>query len=511
MKQEDETSHDKWARFRFSVVGGLLAAPPPQGELRAEILALAAKTWAHPIAGTPACYGLSTIERWYYTALKAGSDPVGALRRRVRKDAATHPSMGEALRQALEVQHRDHRRWSFKLHYDNLGALVRLQASLGPRPSYSAVRRYMRAKGLLRAKGRRTPKTEGGELAAKRFEEREVRSYEATHVGGLFHADFHECSRAVLAPDGTWRRPKLYGCLDDRSRLACHLQWYLSESAQTFSHGTQQAYMKRGLPRGQMSDRGPAERAAEASEGLERVGVPQELTLPYSPYQNAKQECFWVIVEGRLMPMLEGVAELTLEQLNQATQAWVELDYNREIHKELKTTPLARWLEGPTVIRDCPGPEALKDAFRRTVTRRQRRSDGTITVQGIRFEVPSCYGHLDQLGVRYATWDLTNVHLVDRRTDTVLCRVWPQDKARNADGQRRLRQGPAHSEGGTPLPPQPATGIAPLLREQMAEYAAQGLPAAYLPLDEIDVIPAQGEDERDDDEGDVTGDAAVTA
>ena len=51
MKQEDEASHGKWARFRFSVVGGLLAAPPPQGELRAALLALAAKTWAHPITG----------------------------------------------------------------------------------------------------------------------------------------------------------------------------------------------------------------------------------------------------------------------------------------------------------------------------------------------------------------------------------------------------------------------------------------------------------------------------
>jgi putative transposase len=502
MKPEDESSHDKWARFRFSVVGGLLAAPPPKGELRALLEELATKTWAHPVTGVPVCFGLSTIERWYYTALKAGSDPVGALRRRVRKDAGTHPCMGELLVRALEAQHRDHRRWSYKLHYDNLGALVRREPTLGPRPSYSGVRRYMRAKGLQRAKGRRTPRTAGGEQAARRFEDREVRGYEATHVAGLYHADFHECSRAVLAPDGTWRRPQLYGCLDDRSRVACHLQWYWSESAQTFAHGTQQAFMKRGLSRALMSDRGSAERAAEVSAGLRRLGAEPELTLPYSPYQNAKQESFWGNVEGRLMPMLEGVEELTLDLLNQATQAWVEQDYNREIHSELGTTPLARWLEGPTVVRDCPGPEALKDAFRRTVTRRQRRSDGTITIEGKRFEVPSSYGHVDELGVRYARWDLTNVHLVDRRTDTVLCRVWPQDKERNADGLRRLRQGPPLSERGTPLPPQPASGIAPLLREQMEAHAAQGLPAAYLSLDEVELPASEDDDEVDRDGGD---------
>ena len=33
-----------WARFRFTVVGSLLSSPPPRGELRAALEALAAKT-----------------------------------------------------------------------------------------------------------------------------------------------------------------------------------------------------------------------------------------------------------------------------------------------------------------------------------------------------------------------------------------------------------------------------------------------------------------------------------
>lgn len=498
MSERFESRHARWARFRFSVVGGLLASPPPRGELHAELKALAAKTWTHPITGAPVCFGLSTIERWYYTAVKAGSDPVAALRRKVRSDAGTHPSLGEPLRKVLERQHGEHRRWSCKLHYDNLGARIRRDPSLGALPSYSVVRRYMRAHGLRRAKGRRTPRTEGGERAAQRFEDFEVRSYEATHVASLYHADFHECSRAVLAPDGTLKRPVLYGCLDDRSRLACHLQWCWSESAQAFAHGTQQAFMKRGLPWDFMTDRGAAMSAAESREGFERVGVTHKQTLPYSPYQNAKQEAFWATVEGRLMPMLEGVDPLTFELLNEATQAWVELDYNREVHEELGTTPLERWLEGPTVARECPGPQALRDAFRRTEARSQRRSDGTVSVERRRYEIPSRYGHLERVAVRYAVWDLTNVHLVDPRTDTLLCRLWPQDKERNADGRRRRREGPAQSERGTPLPP-PASGMAPLLEEYMEEYAAQGLPAAYLPLDEWRGAE-DAEDVADDDE-----------
>ena len=107
--------------------------------------------------------------------------------------------------------------------------------------------------------------------------------------------------------------PILFGVLDDRSRLACHLQWYLAETAEVIAHGLSQAFQKRGLPRAALSDNGAAMTAAEITEGLTRLGVLHHTTLPYSPYQNAKQEAFWGPVEGRLIAMLEHVPDLTLE------------------------------------------------------------------------------------------------------------------------------------------------------------------------------------------------------
>ena len=41
-------SHEQWARFRFSVIGRLLAAPPAWGELQGQLESLAAKKWLHP-------------------------------------------------------------------------------------------------------------------------------------------------------------------------------------------------------------------------------------------------------------------------------------------------------------------------------------------------------------------------------------------------------------------------------------------------------------------------------
>ena len=208
-------------------------------------------------------------------------------------------------------------------------------------------------------------------------------------------------------------------------------------------------------------------------------------------FVNGKQESFWGQVEGRLMAMLEGVADLTLEYLNEATQAWVEYEYNRAIHSETGETPLARYLAGPEVLRPSPDSAALRAAFTRSERRTQRASDGTVMVGAQRFEVPNRYRHLRELIVRYASWDLSIVHLVDDRSGQLLCRQYPQDKTRNATGIRAALEPLAASQppsGSSSIPAPAASGqsgqIAPLLEKLMRERTATGLPPAYLPKSE---------------------------
>jgi putative transposase len=100
--------------------------------------------------------------------------------------------------------------------------------------------------------------------------------------------------------------------------------------------------------------------AAETRQGLQRLGIIHETTLPHSPYQNGKQESFWGQVEGRLLAMLDNHKDFTLQFLNEATQAWVEMEYQRAIHSETGQTPLARFLESPEVGRPSPSPDDLR-------------------------------------------------------------------------------------------------------------------------------------------------------
>jgi transposase InsO family protein len=474
-------SPDRWAHLRFSVIGPLLAAPPPPGALKAALAALAATPWQHPLTGEPTRFAFSTIERWLYRAKRERTDPVGVLRRKVRKDLGQSRVLRDPLTRVLLAQYHEHPGWSAQLHADNLAVRVAEDPGLGPMPSYSTIRRVLRAHGLVRRRRLGPRGAPGAARAEARFERREVRSYEAAYVHGLWHLDFHHGSRQVLRPDGMRVTPVLLGVLDDRSRLCCHAQWYLAETAETLVHGLAQAFQKRGLPRAALMDNGAPMLAAETREGLLRLGVHQETTLPYSPYQNAKQEVFWAQVEGRLLAMLDGVAELTLPLLNEATQAWVELEYHRAVHSETGQTPLRRFLAGPDVGRPCPSSATLRDAFRRDVTRTQRRSDGTVSLDGVRVEIPDRYRHLVRVTVRYASWDLGHVTLIDEPTGVALSPLYPLDRARNAEGLRRRRQPVARD--AVPAPP-PPSGLAPLLRTLMAEYAATGLPPAYLPTED---------------------------
>jgi putative transposase len=470
MARDDDTPmRVRWARLRFSIIGPLLAAPPDDGELKARIEELAARSWRHPSNGEGTRFSFKTIERWFYAA-RGEADPIAALARKVPSHAGTHPTVSSALGEAILRQHREHPRWTYQLHYDNLAALAREDPRLAPTPSYATVCRYMKQHGLVRARRKRRVGVEG-------FAPRETRSYEVEHVHGLWHLDFHEGSRAILTPRGEWKKPQLLGILDDRSRLCCHMQWYFDETAESLVHGLSQAFHKRGLPRSLLTDNGAAMLAGETGEGLERLGIVHHTTLPYSPEQNGKQESFWGQIEGRLLPMLEGEPELTLDLLNTASQAWVEHEYHRKEHSEIKETPLARYLRGPSVGREGPSSDALRRAFRIELSRKQRRSDGTVTIEGVRFEVPSAYRTLLTLRLRIARWDLASVDLVDPRSGAHLATLLPLDKARNAERIRRVLV-PPHND---PAPTR--GGIAPHLRALMAEYAATGLPPAYVPKD----------------------------
>ncbi len=178
------------------------------------------------------------------------------------------------------------------------------------------------------------------------------------------------------------------------------------------------------------------------------------------------------------MAMLENQKDLTLKQLNDITQAWAEMEYNRKVHDETKERPIDRFARGKDVGRPCPPSDTLRFYFLREVTRTQRRSDCTVSLEGRRYQIPSRFRHLEKLTLKYAAWDMSCVHLVDFRTGDSMGRIYPLDKAKNADSRRRVMDHPVLVDV-VPLTKE----LPALLRSLMDDHASLGMPA-YLPKDD---------------------------
>ena len=78
MSSKTQSHVNKWALFRFSVVGGLIARSPAKGKLRNELEKLASQAYMHPVHNRLTVFHFSTIECWYYKA-KNAQDPIIAL------------------------------------------------------------------------------------------------------------------------------------------------------------------------------------------------------------------------------------------------------------------------------------------------------------------------------------------------------------------------------------------------------------------------------------------------
>ena len=407
--------------FRYGVVAELLSCPPGRGELAVRLREISERTFYAPWEEEPIKISFRTVERWYYAA-KNAQRPSEELQPKIRSDRGETRVLTEEHKNWLHNYKRKFPSWSVQLLFDNL-----LSESLKSKnPSYSTVLRYLKREGFPVYMTRN-----------KKQKAKEIRSYEVEFVGQMWHMDFHKASRMVLTENREYKQPICMAIIDDKSRLVCHVQWYLNETAEVLVHGFMQAILKRGLPRTFYSDNGSAMKAEEFKAGLGFLDIKQEHTLPYAAYQNGKQEAFWQPLEGRLMKMIPKEKRLTLDVLNIVTQAWVEQDYQVKVHSETNETPYDRFFNSTNVLRPSPEYKDLKCSFRMEIKRTIRSTDGTITLDGIRFEIPQQYVHMETLLLRYARWDLGEAEILCHDTKKSLCIIHPINKVLNSSGYRQ--------------------------------------------------------------------------
>jgi len=127
------TRSERMGQFRLKIIGGLLASPPVQGDLKQQLSLLAQKPWLHPVSGEMLYYSIPTLERWYYKAKKEKNSLLKTLSNQQREDKGCFKSITLAVCEALKKQYHEHASWSTQLHLDNLRVHIE-QEKLQPSP-----------------------------------------------------------------------------------------------------------------------------------------------------------------------------------------------------------------------------------------------------------------------------------------------------------------------------------------------------------------------------------------
>jgi putative transposase len=397
------------ALFRYGLVAPVIHNPPQAGRLEQALRDLAARCYQSP---TSACTRVSvTTLRRYLKAYRSGG--FDALRPVPRDDLGSPRAFSpELLERAIALREQQPARTTQTL-VDILARDERTK--LEKLPNAHTLATHLRQAGKTRRLLAKTP------TAFRRFEK--------DHVNALWQGD------ALVGPwlpdpqlPARKRRAHLFCFLDDHSRLVPYAEFFFDEALPRMERVLKVALLRRGLPKAIYVDNGQVYSSTQFGAALATLGIRRFQTAPYSPEGKGKQERFFETLRLQFLPEVEASALTTLAQLNESLWAWLERVYHQHVHSETGQTPLARFAAGLDQVKPVD-PETLRRAFlwreKRTV-----RKDGTISLQGNRYQVDS---HLvgRTLELRFDPFDLAEMELYLEGKELGRATVLLQGRARH--------------------------------------------------------------------------------
>ena len=355
------------ALFRYSVLGPLVSRVElHRGELKATLQELAARHYDIP-GSRNSLLSEKTIEAWFYAWRRGGLEALAPKARSDRGQSKIAPEVQEAILAAKRKNPRRSIRTIRRL-------LERQGMVAGGELSRSAIHRLLQAHGLSCPSG-----------AASEPEER--RAYVAEYAGDIWYGDVMHGPRVPM--NGGLHKAYLVSLMDDASRLIAHSAFCPGETALDIEAVLKQAVLKRGLPVKLVIDNGPAYRAKTLQGICARLGIHLVYCRPYAPEGKGKLERWHRTFRNQFLSELDTSRLRDLSDLNARLWAWLETVYHCTPHSGLEEqTPLARYQRDLPRVRTLGALAARLDELFYHRAERKVRKDGTVSYQGVRFEVP---------------------------------------------------------------------------------------------------------------------------
>jgi len=418
------------ALFRFAVLGDLVHAHLGRGALRRALEKKSKELWVCPHGG-PRRIAAKTIEAWLYAYRKHGLD---GLFPQERSDKGTCKAIPEELQiLILDMKREDPGR-------SVPGILSELQgAGLMRRSAFSA----SAVTRLLKSHGLSGPRIELETPARHRFV--------APTCGVLWQGDACHGPKLFDPAAGREVRVKIFGLLDDKSRLITYLRAGFHERQEDFLRVLLEAVQRRGIPLAILLDNHGSFTGADVRLACAQLGIRLTFAKPRDGASKGKIERFWRTLRAQLLNRLDMSKVRTLDDLNVRLMTWVNNEYNLRPHAGLSgQTPLSVFEDDLDQIRFVDDALDLEGSFQGTVER-VAKNDSTCTFRGKIYEVPphlrgrKVVLHYKLLRPDFVWIEDGGVHVVLREVDVVA-------------NSRRSRT----STGSKVEPSKPRTGFNPI-------------------------------------------------
>jgi len=378
------------ALARYQVIAAYIAESPPRGARAAYLDKLAARTWIGP-DGEPLVVRPETIRAWTRRYRKGGLD---ALRDKPRPRRGVRVLDDATVELACKLKREVPER--------SLDRLIKILEDLDLVPKGSVRRSTLHR--VLREAG----------LSARKLRDPDAHDldrFEAAAPNDLWQSDMLE---GPWLPDparpGHSRRAWLYAFLDDHSRRLLHGRFSFKGDLPALELVFRRSMQKCGVPRRVYYDNGAVYRSHHMRAIVAEIGAEGiAFTKVRRPMGHGKIEALNRLMTSAFIAEAQKSSSITtLDGLNEAFLAWMDLVYNQEIHGETHQAPMARWAAGRATLR-LVDEEKLRKAFLWRETRKPDKS-GVFSLFGTRYQVgPALAGK--EIEVRYDPEDFGQVEV----------------------------------------------------------------------------------------------------
>jgi putative transposase len=355
---------EKLALFRYGLIAPLVLEALPRGELTRRAQEIAARHYDIPFSKRTSV-SVDTLLHWSVRYRNGGFE---ALAPKPRQDRGQSRVITPQLATLIERLKRENP------HRTGTTLLRELALSAGqdePALSAATLYRFLKQRGL----------SERQLLAPAAH-----KKFEAELCNQIWQADML-FGPWVLRPGGGRMQVFLHATLDDASRLIPHAQFYTSQGLDASLDCLRHAIAARGVPIRLYIDNAKMYRSSQLARIAASLGILIIHSRPYQPEGRGKIERCFRTLRTQFLANLDPRRPLSLHELNDRLQLWIEGVYHRSEHSALGSTPLARWQRDIEHVRQLPPATDLRRLFFHRLDRVVRR-DSTFLLHNRLYEAP---------------------------------------------------------------------------------------------------------------------------